>query len=65
MGEAELKGSSKGGPDDWLGLHYGRDVRPARPRMTGPVIPTKDRGIHSGLRFPFEPVFEATNLWLA
>ncbi len=22
--------------------------------MTGPVIPTKDRSIHPGLRFPFE-----------
>ena len=32
----------------------GRGVRPARPRMTGPVIPTKDRSIHSGFRFPFE-----------
>ncbi len=44
-------------PEDWLGFHSrvaggslrwrvageGRGVRPARPRMTGPVIPTQDR----------------------
>jgi len=32
----------------------GRGVRPARPRMTGPVIPTQDRSKHPGYRSPFE-----------
>ena len=32
----------------------GKGVRLARPRMTGPVIPTQDRSIYSGLRFPSE-----------
>ena len=53
--EAGIKGGSIGRPDSLLRLHYGRGARPARPRMTGPVIPTHARSIISGLRFPFEP----------